>query len=121
MSNQLITTLEDKHKGQSFVHIDRSLGKIKKGEKYQFIEYDPGAEEKKGFFFGRWVCIDTKEITLDQVTPALAALDKNCELDVYREIMIRHRKIKPNDKLVVATFTQECNTKKYWSDAKIHN
>lgn len=121
MSNLILTTYEDKHNVQTFIHVDKNLGQIRPGEKYIFAEFDPHAPNKQGALIGRRLCVHLELKRLDDLTPSIAFLDKNCELDTYREILIKIRKVRPNDMLVVATFSNESNTKEYWKNAPIHN
>ena len=121
MSNLILVSAEAKHSGQTFLHVDKNRGKIRPGETYIFAEFDPGAIDKQGAFLGRWLCVDVELKRLNDLTPSIAFLDKNCELDTYREILTKIRQVTEQDMLVVATFSNESNTKAYWKNAPIYN
>jgi hypothetical protein len=119
--NEILIQSTEKHRQQSFIHVDKNFGKIKSGETYIFCEFQNDAPNKKGSFLGRWLCVDLELKRLDDLTPQIAFLDKNCELEIYKEILTNIRKVTPDDMLVVATFTLESNTKKYWENAPIYS
>lgn len=121
MNNKILIDGCEKHRQQSFIHVDKNFGKIKPGETYIFAQFDPGAPGKQGTFLGRWLCVDLELKRLDDLTPSIAFLDKNCDLERYKEILTQIRKVTPDDMLVVATFTLESNTSKYWENAPIYN
>lgn len=121
MKNEIIVNSDWKHRTSSFIHVDRNRGIIKPNEVYTFLEYDNGKPDKRGSFIGRWLCVDLEIKRLDDLTPAIAFLDKNCELEIYKEILTTIRKIQPEDMLVVATFTLESNLRKYWENASVYN
>lgn len=101
---KIFTSRQIKHEQETFLHVAKTTGWIEEGDTYTFVEY--GNNE----FIKQAVCVSVRTIHVEQVTPEIAFLDQNCELDIFKAILDA-RKIGKTDLLTVATFTDASNVK----------
>ncbi len=110
---KLYVQSSDKFDQNSFLHVFKADGSVTIGEKYTFVEWS----NKK--LIKHALCVGVEVLRLKQFTESISFLDKNCDLDIYKEIQ-KSRGINEEQIMVVATFTHISNSKKYYDYARLH-
>lgn len=95
-----------KFQNETFLHIE-AFQPLKVGSIYRFLEY-PDLH-----FVRQCLCVDVKTIPLGEVSDQLSFLDKDCDREVFLEIM-EQKNISLTAPVYVGTFTNSGNSKKHY-------
>lgn len=98
------TTYSEKFSYESFVHIEKNTGRVKKGEAFIFVDWS------SEYFLTVAHCISVENISIDQLKEHHCYLAENCNVEMFERIL-HNRNIGKTEMLTVGYFTKKNNIK----------
>ncbi len=105
MISKFITTASEKHRNQTFIEIQKTIGRVKPGDQFKFLEFGNQTFIRYGY------CVHVEVKKLSQIDERISFLDKNMELEDYLFYLQSIRKFGDNDLISILTFTSKNNIK----------
>lgn len=75
------TNITAKHLQHSFIEITKINKWVKEGQAYNLIDF--GSEH----YYGRAILVENRIIRREDITPQFSHLDKQCNVEIYNEIL----------------------------------